>query len=442
MAATNNNDAESLEKQAQKVGVRFFLPTISSFTGDQRGALIPLRSAQHLQAEGFAIFALGQFAMEETDPEMYGIPDPATFTQLPWKPEVAWMSCNVYHKGAPLAQCPRTRLQALMEEARVQHGVVMKSGIEPEIILLDKAKHDVAFPEEVDLHHYHDPHVTMDRSSFMMRVTDIMEQLGWEPYEAEKEAMACQYEFSFKYADALTTADRHSFMKFMLKEIGKQEGYRVTFMPAPFPNKYMGSGMHQNVSLWSASDNQNIFEGSGRLGLSKVGEQFLAGIMKHADALCALVCPSVNSYKRLVGSMAMPTVSYGKDTRFPMIRIPAPYNRIEYRIPDGSVNPYVLQAATLAAGLDGIKNNLELDPKEELKDGSVSSISGSGKAPEGIRILPLTLKDALDALEEDTALHEVLGKDLVQGFLRMKREQWKQYCKVVTDWETQIADDY
>jgi len=201
----------------------------------------------------------------------------------------------------------------------------------------------------------------MRNAPVVMKINDIMEQLGWEPYQVLHEGACCQYEINFGYADALVTADRHAFMKFMMKEIAALEGYYITFMPVPIPNLLLSNGFHCHVSLWSTKDDKNLFpdKTDPHLGLSQTAYQFIGGLLRHTKASCALMCPTINSYKRLnIGMWCPNTISWGGNNRSVTCRVPAD-NRVEFRLADGAVNPHLLQAILLAAGLDGIETKAD-----------------------------------------------------------------------------------
>lgn len=307
----------------------------------------------------------------------------------------------------------------------------MKSGIEPEFTLLNKD--GSALGDLIDAQQpmsLQEPLSILRNSSFLMKVYDVMEEIGWQPYEVDHEAACCQYEINFGFADALTTADRHGFMKFMIKELAELEGYRATFMPVPLPNLLCANGLHINVSLWNITDKSNVFPSRSdnvhNLGLSSTAYHFLAGLMKHSQASCAILCPTVNSYKRLnAGAWCPNTVSWGGNNRTVLFRVPAS-NRIEHRLADGTCNPHLAQAVVLAAGLDGIET--KADPGA-LVDYEVN------KHPDKFEKMPLNLHDALESLRSSSYLSSQLGQSLVNGFIYMKQKEWTAYMNHLSQWE-------
>ncbi|MEQ4598514.1 MAG: type III glutamate--ammonia ligase, partial [Methylobacteriaceae bacterium] len=247
-----------------------------------------------------------------------------------------------------------------------------------------------------------------------------------------------QFEMNWDYDDALITADRHAFFKYMTRSIAEKHGFRATFMPKPFMD-LTGSGCHAHVSLWR--DGQNVFaDRSDEIGLSQIGYHFIGGLIHSADALAALTNPCVNSYKRINAprttsgaTWAPNTVTYTGNNRTHMIRIPDG-GRFEFRLADGAANPYLLQAGLLAAGLDGIRQRR--DPGQRLD----INMYTDGHTVEGVKRLPLNLLDALRALEASPVLNEALGA-FVPSYLKLKRQEWDDYCRHLTQWERDTTLD-
>jgi glutamine synthetase len=270
-------------------------------------------------------------------------------------------------------------------------------------------------------------------------ICDAMLDLGWEPYQNDHEDANGQFEMNWRYDDALVTADRHGFFKFMVKSIAEKHGLRATFMPKPFAH-LTGSGCHAHVSLWRGET--NLFDDpEGELGVSATGYRFVGGILRHAEALCALLNPTVNSYKRLnaprtlSGATWSPnTITHGGNNRTHMIRIPEP-GRFEVRLADGAANPYLLQAAILVAGLDGIDTGADPGPRLDI------DMYAEGHAVPGARRLPLNLLDALRALDASAVLRAGLGDAVIDSFHRLKRAEWDDYTRHLTQWERDATLD-
>ena len=246
---------------------------------------------------------------------------------------------------------------------------------------------------------------------------------------------------NWQFDDALATADKHSFFKFMVKSIAEKHGLRATFMPKPFKG-LTGNGCHAHVSVWDLAGNVNAFADQARpFGLSDQGRAFLGGIMRHATALAAITNPTVNSYKRINAprtvsgaTWAPNSVTWTGNNRTHMVRVPGP-GRFELRLPDGAANPYLLQAIIIAAGLSGIRSQADPGPHSEFdmyRDGHLAA-----DAPK----LPLNLLDALRAYEADTALQEMLGTEFSAAYLKLKHQEWHNYCAQFTAWEHETTLD-
>ena len=265
------------------------------------------------------------------------------------------------------------------------------------------------------------------------------EGLVGEPYQNDHEDANGQFEMNWTFDSALLTADRHVFFKFMAKSIAEKHGLRATFMPKPFLG-LTGSGCHSHVSVWQGS--KNAFEDeAGELGVSQLGYNFIGGIIEHADALCALLNPTVNSYKRinaprtLSGATWAPnTVTYTGNNRTHMVRVPEP-GRFELRLADGSANPYLLQAGILAAGLDGMTK--KTDPGARLD----INMYTDGHLVKDAKRLPLNLLDALRAFETSPTLKAALGEGFISAYAKMKHAEWNEYAAHLTAWERQNTLD-
>ncbi len=245
---------------------------------------------------------------------------------------------------------------------------------------------------------------------------------------------------NWEYDTALRTADKHAFFKYMVKTLAEKHGVRATFMPKPFPH-LTGNGAHCHVSLWDEAGKNVFADEQGELGLSAKAYAFIGGVMHSADALCALLNPTVNSYKPLNAPVTLSgatwspnTVTYGGNNRTHMIRIPDK-GRFELRLADGAANPYLLPASFLAAGLDGIKSGR--DPGKRLD----INMYTDGHSLEGARRLPLNLLDALRALELNPVLRDALGAEFIAAFVKLKTLEWNDYMRHLTDWERQTTLD-
>jgi glutamine synthetase len=428
-----------LADKAKELGLKYFLISYTDLFGSQRAKLVPAPAISGMQKNGagFAGFATW-LDMSPADSDMFAIPDPATLIQLPWKPEVGWLASDIWMDGAPVAQAPRLVLKRVIEAAAAA-GYEMKSGVECEFFLINPDGTKISDPADIATKPCYDQSALMRRYHVITEICDAMRARGWEAYQNDHEDANGQFEMNWSYDTSLTTADRHTFFKFMVKSIAEKHGLRATFMPKPFLG-LTGSGCHAHVSLWAGG--KNLFEdATGELGVAPLGYHFIGGIMAHAKALCALTNPTVNSYKRinaprtLSGATWAPnTVTYTGNNRTHMIRIPEP-GRFELRLADGSANPYLLQAGILAAGLHGIAN--KLDPGKRLD----INMYTHGHTVRGAKRLPLNLLDALRQFKASTVLKTALGEAFCAAYLKLKQADWLEYTAELSPWERQATLD-
>jgi glutamate---methylamine ligase len=346
-----------LATYARDHAIRYFLISFTDLFGAQRTKLVPARAIGAMQEDGagFAGFATW-FDMSPADPDLFVMPDPASVTRLPWKPDVAWLASDPHFEGAPLAQAPRVVL-ARQLAAAADAGFAVKTGVEAEFMLLTPDGRAISDPADTAEKPCYDQQALMRRFDVIAAICDGMLELGWGAYQNDHEDGNGQFEMNWDYADALVTADRHSFFKFMVRSQAEAHGLRATFMPKPF-RELTGNGCHVHLSLWQGEE--NAFLGDGEERLSDTARAFLGGVLAHAPALAAFANPTVNSYKRinaprtLSGATWSPnTISWAGNNRTHMVRVPDA-GRFELRLADGAANPYLLPAAVIAAGLHGI----------------------------------------------------------------------------------------
>ena len=440
--------AEDICALAREQGVRYIFAQFVDMHGKPNAKLVPSAHLEDLFEEGagFAGFAAGDIGQRPNDPDVIAIPDPATYTQLPWRPDVARLACDVTVEGNPWPYCPRTILRNQIRRA-AELGFEMKIGIELEYFLLRRQEDGsltVADQLDTQVQPCYDMRGLTRSLDFVTEVAGHLDTLGWDNYATDHEDANGQFEQNFGYADALTTCDRAIFFRYMVETLAQERGLIATFMPKPFAHM-TGNGCHFHISLWR--DGENVFadgEGSdaNELGLSPLAYNFIGGLKAHAGAYIALTAPSVNSYKRLVvgsqsGSAWAPIfISYGSNNRTQMLRIPAP-GRVEDRSVDGSCNPYLGATALLASGLDGIERGLA--PGDPSSDVNLHELPEEHRRELGIELLPDNLLDATRALERDDVLREAFGtcrhEDYVDYFVRIKREEWQRAQSEITGWE-------
>jgi glutamine synthetase len=423
-------------------GITFFLCSFVEMSGAPKAKLIPATHVQDMAegSAGFAGFATGAMGQGPHDPDLVNLPDFQSLTVVPWRKNLAWVAGNVQVNGAAWSYCPRTILQRQLARAKEQ-GYLFNVGVEAEFMLLQRTEQGDYMPW--------DPLDTLGKPCYDLRALhrnlDVMttlvtylQELGWAPYATDHEDANCQFEINWHYTDALTTADRHTFFKWMVKTVAEQHGLLATFMPKPFAH-LTGNGAHYHMSLWDTQNQTNLFlEPQDTNGLSPLAYWFIGGLLAHAKALAAVTNPLVNSYKRLIrgaprsGATWAPVyVTYGGNNRTQMLRIPAP-GRVENRIVDGAANPYLACTAVLAAGLDGIERRLEPGRRN---DDNLYEVPEAELRQRGIGFLPTTLSEALDHLERDVVITEALGADYAAYYLQVKRQEWQRYHQSVSRWE-------
>ena len=426
---------KDLAKWAKERGVKYFMISYTDLFGGQRAKLVPTQAINDMAIDGagFAGFATW-LDLTPAHPDMMAVPDVNSAIQMPWKPEVAWLASNCVMEGNPVAQAPRNVLNKLIAEA-ADEGLRIKTGVEPEFFLLNMEGTQISDPLDNAEKPCYDQQAVMRRYDVISEVCDYMLDLGWEAYQNDHEDAIGQFEMNWKYDDALQTADKHSFFKFMMKSVAEKHGMRATFMPKPFKG-LTGSGCHAHISVWDLAGKVNVFaDNTKELGLSEKGRHFLGGIMKHASALAAICNPTVNSYKRINAprtssgaTLAPNTVTWTGNNRTHMVRVPGP-GRFELRLPDGAVNPYLLQAVIIAAGLDGIRNKADPGKRHDI------DMYQMGHTIKGAPKLPLNLLDALREYEKDRTLMHTMGDEFSSAYLKLKRKEWDSFVSHFSTWE-------
>jgi glutamate---methylamine ligase len=428
----------SLHATARERGIKYFLISYTDLFGVQRAKLVPAAAIDGMakSGAGFAGFATW-LDMTPADPDVFAMPDPDSLIQLPWKPEVGWLAADPWMNGKPVAHAPRNLLKRLIADAAAK-GYELKSGVECEFFLITPDGSEPSDAADRQSKPCYDQLALMRRYEVIAEICDSMLSLGWKPYQNDHEDANGQFEMNWEFDTALKTADRHAFFKYMVRSIAEKHGLRATFMPKPFVD-LTGNGCHAHVSVWK--DGKNLFEDeAGELGVSSLGYQFLGGIMHSADALAALLNPTVNSYKRINAARttsgatwAPNSVTYSGNNRTHLIRIPEA-GRFEVRLADGAVNPYLLQSGLLAAGLDGIDN--DRDPGKRLD----INMYTDGHTVEAGKKLPLNLLDAIRALQSSAVLSDRLG-ELIPCYVKLKTDEWNSYARHLTAWERETTLD-
>jgi glutamine synthetase len=444
-------DLSSLKKQLQKDAIEYLLVQFVDIHGAAKVKMVPAQVLEDVTdtGAGFAGGAVWGMGQDASSHDMMARIDPASYTPLPWKPGLARFAADLYVDGQPHPHCARVNLKRVLGEARAA-GYVFNVGVEPEHFLVTRTpdgRIEPWDPARVDslAKPCYDFKGLAAACEYLRDMNDALRKLGWGVYQSDHEDANAQYEINYKYADALTTADRLIFFKMLAGETARKYGAIATFMAKPFSDR-TGSGAHMHYHLADAETGRSLFaadKDERGLGLSELAYQFLGGVLTHARALCALTSPTVNCYKRLQLGQGLvsarsgytwtpASITYGDNNRTQMIRTPDA-GHVEDRTVSAAFNPYLAFAAYVSAGLDGIKRRL--DPGEP-NFGNMYEMSGEEMARRKIRVLPQSLSEALDELERDEVIQTALGP-IYAEFLRLKRTEWNDYHRQVSAWEVE-----
>ena len=432
---------KNLSKIAKDKKIKYFLISFVDLFGVLRSKLVPAQAIGDMQKNGagFAGFATW-LDMTPADADMFAIPEPSSLIQLPWNKEVGWLASDLWMNGKPVKASPRVMLKNQIDKLN-KMNLKMKSGVECEYFLISPDGSNIADPRDIQSKPCYDQSALMRRYDLIKEICDSMIELGWKPYQNDHEDANGQFEMNWDYDDCLITADRHVFFKFMVKNLAEKHGLRATFMPKPFEN-LTGNGCHAHVSLWDGKKNKFLDKGD-RYGLSKLAYNFVGGLLKNAQSLSAFFNPTINSYRRINApptksgaSWSPSSISYTGNNRTHMIRIPDE-GRFELRLMDGSVNPYLLQAGIIAAGLYGL--NHKSNPGEPL---TCNMYIDHKKYP-NLEKLPNNIEESLEKLNESKNLRESFGDDVINSYLKLKRQEIEDFDKnenfdkkkSITDWE-------
>lgn len=446
MTASLTPELQALKDSLAAKGVKYALASFVDIHGMCKAKAVPLSHFGQMM-EGSELFtgaALDGVPQEVSDEEVATYPDPNSATILPWNSEMVWFASDLYLQGKPFEACCRSILKRVLAEAAAM-GFTFNLGVETEFFIL-KDENGQAVPisdRDTLAKPCYDLQGLLDNYTWVTEIVEAMNSMGWDVYSFDHEDGNGQFETDFMYCDALKMADRFTFFRLMVKEIARKHGFFATFMPKPFANR-TGSGAHYNMSLADIKTGENLFyEADDPRGckLSKLGYQFIAGILRHAPAICATIAPTVNSYKRLVarGSMSGFTwapvyICYGNNNRTNMLRIPLAGGRVECRAADISSNLYLGAAMILAAGLEGIRE--DLDPGEPHTE-NMYHYSLEELDAMGVRFLPRNLGEAIAAFASDPFSEKVMGSLMHKTYIDFKAQEWEEYHTHVSDWEIQ-----
>jgi glutamine synthetase len=443
----SKQEVAAIQQKLQEQGVKYCIGAYVDIHGIPKAKVVPIDHLPQMAAgsERYTGYALDGLGQAPSDDELNSVPDLDQIIQLPWEPKIAWMPADNHFQGKPYALNTRVALKNVLAQA-AEMGFGLNLGIECEIYLLKQntdGSLSVPNPDDKLNKACYDVRGFVDSFPWLDKMATAINGLGWDLYSFDHEDANGQFEFDFNYSDALTMCDRFTFFRFMAKHYAKEEGLLATMMPKPFADK-TGTGAHFNMSLYDLETGKNLFacdvkDDPRGLGLTTLGYQFIAGILKHGPALCAAFAPTVNSYKRLVRRGAMSYFSwapvfnsYGSNNRTNSVRVPMGGGRCESRNADGAVNPYLAATLALAAGLEGIREGLE--PGKPNED-NLYDMNDAQRQARGIEFLPQTLQEAVAAFAADPLVEKTLGKELSDEFIKYKTEEWETYHLTVSQWE-------
>lgn len=455
-------DRKALKQQLEQDKIEYLLVQFVDIHGAPKCKLVPTKTLDDMAdgGAGFAGGAVWGLGQDASSHDMMARIDLATYTPLPWRPGLARFASDLFVDGSPYPFCPRVNLKRVLTELR-SAGYLFNVGIEPEHFLVMRTADGAIRPWDpyaVDnlAKPCYDFKGLAGACDYLRDVNDVLQKLGWCVYQSDHEDANAQFEVNYKYADALTTADRFTFFKMLASETARKYGAIATFMAKPFSDR-TGSGAHMHYHLADAETGRNLFDPSARggsagggagddprgLGLSELAHHFLGGVLAHARALCAVTSPTVNCYKRLQIGQGLYSarsgytwtpayITYGDNNRTQMIRTPDA-GHVEDRTVSSAFNPYLGMAAYLYAGLDGIRRKLS---PGEPNLGNMYELSLEEMTQRNVRVLPQSLNEAVDELERDEVIQTALGP-IYPEFLKLKRMEWNDYHRQVSAWEVE-----
>ncbi len=445
-------DLAELRKGLESQGVKYLFGAYVDINGVPKSKCVPIEHLESM-ASGSELYTVGALkGMGELGPnedECHGIPDLGAVTVLPWNRRFAIAPADLQFHHEPYSHDSRHVLKRQLARA-AELGYRFDVGIEPEVYVLREVEGEFVPWIEEDGRNAptrgYDVETTILANSFLEPMVSYMNELGWGVYSFDHEGGDGQYEFEMRHTDALAMADRMVIFRLMAKQVARSLGCIASFMPKPFDGEF-GSGAHINMSLADLESGENRFDADasgngssgGRDGYTEAAYQFTAGVLRHAGAITAVACPTVNSYKRLMPVGLMNHISwapvyraYGNNNRTLMCRLPMNRRCLELRTADSAANFYLATAMTLAAGLEGIREGYEPGDPVNIDTYSVTEEELSRR---GVDRLPTDLGGALEEFEADSLAREVFGEEFHATYLRAKREEWQTYNTVISAWE-------
>ena len=447
---------EEVRKQLEDAGVKYVLSSWIDLHGIPKTKPVPMSDFELLcmgKGPQFAVHSISYVPeLSPADSDQVMVPDLDAVYICPWDKSMAIIFADLFWEDKPYNLCPRQALKRAIRDAE-KAGYVGYAGIEPEFIAMrydDNGKPVKAIDDEPEngirprrQAFGYDVEYSIDSMPFFKDMIDILEEMGWNLHDVVAEGAYSQFELDFHYTNLLEMADRLVFLRILLKEVAKEHGMFITFMPKPTTGDWR-SGAHINLSLQSVDKpGINLF-GDTKNGWSDLSRYAVGGLMAHAEALTAITCPTVNSYNGLVPRVggfeggtvtwAPTNITYGYNNRSAQFRLPQSRYCIENRAADMCMNVYFGLAMSLSAVVKGINNKIEPGPPT---DRDLYSMTDEEFKELGIRRLPRNLMIATEALSEDDLAEEVMGTVMRQSYLAYKTDEWERYHQAVTDWEVQ-----
>ena len=439
-------EVKKILEQVKKDNIKFITLQFTDLLGVIKELIIPVERLEDASRNGvwFDGSSVEGFArIQESD--LFLKPDMVTYAVVPWLTEngkTARLICDIYRPdGKPFEGDPRFILKQAAAEA-AKEGFEYNVGPEPEFYLFRADGERRTSP--IDYGSYFDLS-SHEGYRAIKKIIAALENFGIKVETSHHEVGLGQYEIDFHYGSCIDIADKVVTLKYSAKRIAQMHNLHATFMPKPIMDM-AGSGMHTHQSLFDIKAKTNAFyEESDKYNLSKVAYSFIAGQIKHINAMCVILCPTVNSYKRLVSGFEAPVyITWAAMNRSALLRVPKWFKtkqeaaRIELRCPDPACNPYLAFAVMLRAGLDGIKNNLT--PPEPVEE-NIYTLDDESLVKKNIGVLPTSLWEALDELKKDKLMHDVLGEHLFERYVDVKTKEWDEFKKQVTTWEIETYLD-
>ncbi|MFB6071245.1 MAG: type I glutamate--ammonia ligase [Halanaeroarchaeum sp.] len=435
-------EEQAIVERIEEENIDFLRLQFTDILGTVKNVSIPASQAEKAFTEGIYFDGSsieGFVRIQESDMRLD--PDPATFAMLPWRRKddggAARLICDVIDTktGEPFAGDPRYVLKRALDRA-AEMGFDLNAGPEPEFFVFEKDEDSSATTRTHDAGGYFDLGPKDLASDLRREIIYALEEMNFEVESSHHEVADGQHEISFKYADALTTADNIATFRAVVRAVAEMHDLHATFMPKPIA-RINGSGMHTHLSLFTEDGENAFYDGDDEFSLSETAYQFMAGILEHAPAITAVANPTVNSYKRLVPGYEAPVYVAWSDVnrsaliRKPAARVPAS-SRIELRSPDPTANPYLALAVMLQAGLDGIERGLEAP--DAVRE-NIYEFDEEKREEYGIDTLPGSLGQAIEALQDDEVVMDALGDHVAEKFVEAKTQEFAEYKTEVSAWE-------